>query len=331
MKSSVLLLAAFLLKVLVSSPGGQAQTTATDPIDHFQPDKQTNFPTSVARVTATGNITLNRCAEACLNSSACLAFRWPRAIGFYDTCHMYLEVGEPITDSTSDLYFKILPAPPGTQPTATQGSSTEGSSQPPTQPATQPPKEPATQPPAQLPPQLPPLPPPQPPPQPPTQPPTQPTTTPGHTTEAKYVPADDKVGPGVLAGVAIATVVVGFILGVGVSRLVQWCRSKPKGQSSRQAGLEGENSTAVRLVPVPLPRPDQMGTVRVHYDVPTAGAPRFLRQTSGQYQELRPAEYQGLVHGDENDEEEEYVEPIAREDSEAPYEAVDDSYLELQP
>ncbi|XP_078676503.1 uncharacterized protein LOC144913603 [Branchiostoma floridae x Branchiostoma belcheri] len=270
MKSSVLLLAAFLLKVLVSSPGGQAQTTAKDPIDHFQPRRQTNFPKSVARVTTTGSFTLSRCAGACLNSSSCLAFRWPRAI-FSNTCHLYREVGEPIADSTSDLYFKILPTPPATQP----------------------------------------------------------TTTRGYTTEAKYVPADDKVGPGVLAGVAIATAVVGFILGVGVSQLVQWCRSKPEGQSSRQAGLEGENSTAVRLVPVPLPRPDQTGTVRVHYDVPTESAPHFLRQTSGQYQELRPAEYQGLEHGDENDEEEEYVEPIAREDS-TPYEAVDDSYLELQ-
>ncbi|KAI8511721.1 hypothetical protein Bbelb_108210 [Branchiostoma belcheri] len=271
MKSSVLVLAVFLLKVLVSSPGGQAQTTAKDPIDHFQPRRQTNFPKSVARVTTTGSFfTLNRCAEACLNSSSCLAFRWPRAIGFSNTCHLYREVGEPIADSTSDLYFKILPTPPATQP----------------------------------------------------------TTTRGYTTEAKYVPADDKVGPGVLAGVAIATAVVGFFLGVGVSQLVQWRRSKPEGETSRQADLEEEN--AVRLEPIPLPRPDQTGNARVQYDVPTESAPRFLRQTSGQYQELRPAEYQGLEHGDENDEEEEYVEPIAREDS-TPYEPVDDTYLELQP
>ncbi|XP_078596813.1 uncharacterized protein LOC144873375 isoform X2 [Branchiostoma floridae x Branchiostoma japonicum] len=45
MNPPVLLLAAFVLKVLVLSPSGQAQTTVTDLIDNFQQLRNKKFPT----------------------------------------------------------------------------------------------------------------------------------------------------------------------------------------------------------------------------------------------------------------------------------------------
>ncbi|XP_019617618.1 PREDICTED: C-type lectin lectoxin-Lio3-like, partial [Branchiostoma belcheri] len=267
MKPCVLLLAAFLLKVLVSSPGGQAQTTGCpDGYVYHQPSRlcykafndRTTYIGAVARCSLDGG-TLAMPRDTATNEflidlkNAVDVNGWFR---FGLTYHKQEGVwvwddnvplgdfrawgpGEPNNDGGDseecaeyfpEFWFKKNTWNDGSCTEAGKficqvspsGRSPEGSSQQPTQP--------------------------------PTQPATQPTTTQGYTTEenlsshhpvevgsrpSRQVPADEKVGPGVLAGVAIATAVVGFFLGVGVSQLVQWCRSKPEGQSSRQAGLEG--------------------------------------------------------------------------------------------
>ncbi|XP_078595889.1 uncharacterized protein LOC144872977 [Branchiostoma floridae x Branchiostoma japonicum] len=307
MNPPVLLLAAFALKVLLvlSPSSGQAQTI--DPVDRFQPLRRTRFPT-VTPTVVTGSLTslftLSKCAGACLNSTSCLAFLWLRGILFSNTCTMYTIIETPVNASNSDLYFKTLPTT--VRPAIIPVPAT-----------TQPTMIPAT---------------------------TQ--STPPTTTKASRVFASN-VGPAVLASVAIATTVAGFVLGVITSQLVQWYRSKAKGNRNlRRADLEEENPDDGHLLPLPLPRTDQAGDDHVQYDVPTEGV-SVRRLSSGPYQELRPAQYQGLVHESDGDpatrplasggeDEGEYIDPqvsLAREDSDPAgnYEAVDDSYLELQP
>ncbi|XP_078596812.1 uncharacterized protein LOC144873375 isoform X1 [Branchiostoma floridae x Branchiostoma japonicum] len=129
MNPPVLLLAAFVLKVLVLSPSGQAQTTVTDLIDNFQQLRNKKFPT-VAPFRGYPPGTLEYCAEACLNSTSCLAFRWQHGITLFTRiCNLYDMVEDPINSSIHDLYFKTLPttvptiiltSAHSTQPTTTQ-------------------------------------------------------------------------------------------------------------------------------------------------------------------------------------------------------------------
>ncbi|XP_035676370.1 uncharacterized protein LOC118415721 [Branchiostoma floridae] len=130
MNPPVLLLAAFVLKVLVSSPSGQAQTTVTDLIGNFQRLRNKSFLT-VAPFRSYIQSSIEYCAEACLNSTSCLAFRWQHGITlFTNICNLYDMVEDPINSSDHDLYFKtlltttvptIIPTSAhSTQPTTTQ-------------------------------------------------------------------------------------------------------------------------------------------------------------------------------------------------------------------
>ncbi|XP_078678189.1 uncharacterized protein LOC144914303 [Branchiostoma floridae x Branchiostoma belcheri] len=364
MKSSVLLLAAFLLKVLVSSPGGQAQTTGCpDGYVYHQPSRlcykafndRTTYIGAVARCSLDGG-TLAMPRDTATNEFLIdlqnavdvngwfrfgLTYRRQDGVWVWDDNVPLGDFtawgpGEPNNDGGDredcaeyfpEFWFKKNTWNDGSCTEAGKficqvsppGRSPEGSSQPPTQPA------------------------------------TQPTTTQGYTTEenlsshhpvevgsrpSRQVPADEKVGPGVLAGVAIATAVAGFILGVGVSQLVQWCRSKPKGGSARQADLEGKKWT-IFLLPLLLQTNKEK--------TPTRGVwylSRSLAQTrrgpSGSIMMTSPQKARRIFFArqavstrnsgrqNENGEEEGFVEPIARDDS-TPYEPVDDSYLELVP
>ncbi|KAI8511720.1 hypothetical protein Bbelb_108200 [Branchiostoma belcheri] len=352
MKSSVLLLAVFLLKVLVSSPGGQAQTTGpgncsgvtcqnggtcVDGVNSYRCDCVSGYEgdhceirtdcsdssphcaywASIGECESTPGYMLPNCPLSCGHCTSATATTATATTATATTATATTATATTATATTATATTATATTATATTATATTATATTAQATTPTPLAT---------------------------------PPTSPTTPAGPT---KNVPADEKVGLGVLAGITIATAFVGSLLGVGVSQLVKWRRSKPKGETSRQADLEGENSTAVRLEPVPLPRPDQTGDAQVHYDVPTvppllcqtSGQPRphqtgdarvhydvprvppVLHQPSGQYQELQPTHYQGLVHSYKNDQEEEYVEPTAREDS-SPYEPMDNSYLE---